>query len=120
MYLHDGMSHDGSVDDARMRDFDTASKHDDVNDDESDRQHHFYPEHDHHQQQHQSATFYNDGPLHRQMTVGTPDMDHVAFADTVLNSPSMASIVIHADNDVMDKHRRRHNEIDLVTRIKGV
>jgi len=68
----------------------------------------------------EESTFFGDVPLHRQMTVGTPVMDHVAFADTVLNSPSMASIVIHADNDVMDKHRRRHNEIDLVTRIKGV
>jgi hypothetical protein len=105
------MSHDVDIDDA-SRDVDNDN---DVDDDGAchDHEQPFY------HQRHHPSTFFSDVPLHRQMTV-TPVMDHVAFADTVLNSPSMASIVIHADNDVMDKHRRRLENVDLVTRIKGV
>jgi hypothetical protein len=106
------MSHDSMPEDVAMRDYDNDSSSKAV--DEEDSAHESY------YASHSSGAFYDYVPLHRRMTV-TPVADHVALADTVLNSPSMASIVIHADADVdMSKRRCHLKSSDHLTTIKSV
>jgi hypothetical protein len=116
---HGSSTHDGMNDD-----FENSSKHEE--DDEDNDNDTYYPNNIQHHSSHyypHNNDYNNVVPLHRQMTV-TPVLDHVALADTVLNSPSMASIVIHndADNDngQFRHHNRRLSPTDLVCRIKGV
>jgi len=55
------------------------------------------------------------------MTV-TPVLDHVALADSVLNSPSAPTVVIMSDigNKHVNLHQQHLNPNDSMTRIKGV
>jgi hypothetical protein len=112
MSPHSSASHEGTPDDISTREYPRAFKTDDDNDDDSAPSGY--------DGQHAAAAFYDYVPLHRQMTV-TPVADHVALADTVLNSPSMASIVIHSDADLdPNKRRCRLSSPDHLTIIKGV